>query len=134
MTFTTKSVAILVLICCTAAAFAAPGKKLAAGMWGGPQLRMEATEAGATLEFGCGSATITGPITLDQNGNFQASGTYKQGDFGPTREDGPSAREANFTGSLDGDTLKLEMVLSGEDRVQKFTVTRGRESKLIKCK
>jgi len=95
---------------------------------------MEVTESGAELEFGCGAATITGPITLDQNGNFRVSGTYTQGNFGPTREGAASGREASFTGSVDGDTLKLEMVMSSDDRVQKFTVTHGRESKLIKCK
>ncbi|HEX6881344.1 MAG TPA: hypothetical protein VF135_13325 [Terriglobales bacterium] len=134
MRFRTKIVLMMAFICFVASAWASPGKKLANGLWGGSQLRMEVNDAGAELDFGCGSATIAGPITLDQNGNFAASGTYQQGSFGPTREGASAGREASFTGSVQGNTLKLEMVLSGEDRVQKFTVTRGKATRMIGCK
>jgi len=125
---------ILVMIFCLQQSWAETGKSLAKGLWGGPNLRMEVNDSGADLEFACGSGTISGPIELNQNGEFRASGTFKQDSFGPTREGAVTDREASFTGSLEGDTLKIEMVLSGEDRVQKFTVNRGRGTKLVKCK
>ena len=125
---------ILVATCYLQQSWAESGKRLPKGMWGGPNLRMEVNDSGAELEFACGSGTISGPIDLNQNGEFHASGTFKQGSFGPTREDATSDREASFTGSLEGDTLKIEMVLSGQDQVQKFTVSRGRGTKLMKCK
>jgi len=132
--YRTGIILMLLVTCAMQRSWANPGKKVANGMWGGIHLRMEVLDSGAELEFDCGSATVTEPIEVGSDGRFHVSGTFKQGEFGPTREDGPGAREATFTGSLEGNTLNIEMVLSGEDRVQKFTVTHGRPAKLVKCK
>jgi hypothetical protein len=132
----TAAILLTVVVCIAGSALAQSGKSkktVASGLWGGPHLRMEVTASGAELEFDCGTASISEPLTLDADNHFRASGSYKVGDFGPTREDA-RAQDAVFTGALDGDTLKMEMAVAGREQPQKFTLTRGREPKLFKCK
>jgi hypothetical protein len=109
-------------------------KTLSTGVWGGPHLRMEVTASGADLEFDCGEAAISEPITLDASNHFRVSGNVKAGDFGPTRDDVKAEANAVFTGSVEGDTLKMEIAQTGQETPQKYVLTRGREPKLFKCK
>jgi len=109
-------------------------KAVAPGTWGGAHLRMEVSESGAELEFDCGSALISEPLALDANHNFHVAGSYKRGDFGPTREGEKTKSNAIFTGSVEGNTLKLTMELNDQDTTQSFTLTKGHEPKLFKCK
>src|SRR6266487_5167816 len=52
------------------------GKGIGAGVWGGDHIRMEVSGNGATLEFDCAHGNISGPLTLDRLGRFQAKGSF----------------------------------------------------------
>lgn len=135
--FRSTAAFITLLAVVAGSAFAQSGKSkktVTTGLWGGPHLRMEVTTSGAELEFDCGEATISEPITLDANNTFHVSGSFKVGDFGPTRDEAKPEANAVFTGSVEGDSLKIEMAVAGQDQSRKFNLTHGREARLFKCK
>jgi len=103
--------------------------------WGGPQVILQRTAQGATLQFDCAHAVIQQPITPDAKGDFTASGTYTPERGGPARKDSPPKDlPATFRGNITGDTMQLEITFSGDQSPLQFTLTQGKMSKLIRCR
>src|SRR5207244_11679207 len=59
---------------------------LAGGLWGGPSVGLEVTNAGATFGFDCGHGSIDQKIELDRAGHFEASGVFAGEAGGPAKE------------------------------------------------
>ena len=123
----------------TAMAFCSPtyggSPSVATGTWGGDHIAMEATDKGAQVEFDCAHGSIDEPLTLDDDGRFDAKGLYAAESPGPQREDqNRQGRPARYTGRVQGRTMTLTISLaeSGET-VGPFTLTRDRTSKITKC-
>jgi hypothetical protein len=109
-------------------------KNVAPGMWGGPNLQIDITAQGATLEFDCATGTILEPIALDANGRFHANGTF-QTEGGPVRKDqSPRGQTAVFSGVVEGDTMHLEFTSAAVQAPEKFTLVRGQAGRLHRCK
>ena len=104
-----------------------------AGTWGGDHITMTVTAEGAELEFDCAGATIQGPIGLDSKGNFRVRGTYRAEHAAPSQGGENQQPEATFTGSVKGDTMNLQIAVSGLPDRMDFTLTRGQEGRLTKC-
>jgi hypothetical protein len=105
------------------------------GKWGGNHIGMDVTSGGAQLDFDCAHATITQPIQLDGNGNFDAPGLYAQEHGGPVRmgedQDGKPAR---FKGRVTGKTLTLTITLDGSaESIGSYTLELGKFSRIRKC-
>jgi hypothetical protein len=113
---------------------AASGSKMVSGQWGGESARMEVTENGGTLEFGCANGEIVEPLKLDGQGRFQAKGTFQAQGPGPSREPDSANPNAVYSGVVKGDTMQLTVLVDGEKEGQKYTLTRGRKTKLLGCK
>jgi len=109
-------------------------KAVAAGVWGGKRLRMEVTEAGASLSFDCATGEITEPLLLDANGQFRAAGRYKSEAPGPQREGSERASPAVFSGSVEGDTMKIEVSVPDEKVATAYVLVRGRQGRIVPCK
>lgn len=131
---------MLVATCAALAAFCSPtsadGATVQSGMWGGQHIVMEVTGAGATVEFDCAHGTIDAALTLDSGGRFDVAGSFTSEIGGPTRGDQPSRGvPARYVGSLKDSTLTVSVVLTdSKETVGVFTLKRGAEPRLVKCK
>src|SRR5690242_572456 len=87
------------LLSCTTSS-ATDRSRLAAGVWGGPHIRLDVAEDGtATVELDCAHGSTTEPIVPDGKGDFRAAGTYVQESHGPIREGRENAgRPAVYAG------------------------------------
>jgi hypothetical protein len=106
------------------------------GSWGGAHIRLQVTEAGATIEYDCAFGTIDEPLRTDQDGHFEARGTHVFEHGGPYRLGEPplTRHAALYRGWTDGRTMRLTVSLSdtGEE-VGTFSVGLGRPPLLDKC-
>lgn len=108
--------------------------RLPEGKWGGQHVRLDVTATGANIEFDCGHGTLAGPLML-RDGRFAASGTYVR-EAGRVRLDGTEkSQPAHFKGQVEGAqmTLTFSLAADGSD-AETFTLTRGAETRLFKCK
>jgi hypothetical protein len=131
---------LLLAMCGALAAFCSPTPPDAAnvpiGAWGGEHIALEVTGAGATVEFDCAHGTIDETLTLDSSGRFDVAGSLTRESPGPIRGDDPSrAAPARYSGSLEDSTLTVTVVLTeSKDTVGVFTLKRGAQPRLFKCK
>ena len=105
-------------------------------VWGGNDISMEVTPQGATLEFDCAHGEILEAIKTNAKGEFSARGTYTPEHGGPIRKDNPPRDlPAMYKGSIDGDTMRLEVVLADKDQAPgPLTLTRGQAGRVKKCR
>jgi hypothetical protein len=108
---------------------------VAPGTWGGGQVSMSVTDAGATLEFSCAHATIDESLALDSEGRFDVTGTYVREHGGPIREgEVPDAHPARFAGSVAGSTMTLTITLSEDGaNIGTFVLVLGEPGHPVKC-
>ena len=105
------------------------------GLWGGDHISMEVTEGGATIVYDCARGSITEKIVPDRSGRFAAKGFHLRGHPGPTRlgED-TKGEEANYDGSLDGETMTLTVTLRvTNETIGSFTLTHGKIGRIRRC-
>jgi hypothetical protein len=105
-------------------------------VWGGHGVSMKVTPQGATLEFDCAHGNMLEPIKANAKGEFTARGTYTPERGGPiSRDNPPRDLPATYKGSIDGDTMRLEIMLAEKDQApEPFTLTRGKVGRLVKCR
>lgn len=109
-------------------------QKIATGTWGGQHINIDVGADSATIEYDCAHGTIEGPLVVDAAGNFEWCGTHTRERGGPIREDRPpQAHPATYTGTIKGDVMTLRLKLS-EDDVETFTLKKGKQGRLVKCK
>lgn len=106
------------------------------GAWGGERIGLQVTGRGAAVEFDCGRAVISRPLTLDRRGRFDATGTYYEERGGPVRQGGQAAgHPARFAGRVRGREMRLAVTLTDdEELIGNFVLVRGREPSLVKCR
>lgn len=105
------------------------------GRWGGRHVGMEVTGEGAQLDFDCAHATISQPLNIDANGNYDVTGLYTPEHGGPVRlgED-TSGQPAHFKGRLTGKSLTLTITLDGSsESIGPFTLEQGKYARIMKC-
>lgn len=105
-------------------------------VWGGNHVSMEVTPQGAALEFDCAHGNMLEPIKANVKGEFVARGTYTPERGGPvTRDNPPRDLPATYKGSIDGVTMRLEIILADKDQApEPFALTRGKAGHLVKCR
>jgi hypothetical protein len=105
-------------------------------VWGGHHVSMKVTPQGATLEFDCARGNMLEPIKANAKGEFTARGTYTPERGGPiSRDNPPPDLPATYKGSIDGDTMRLEIMLAEKDQApEPFTLTRGKVGRVVKCR
>lgn len=115
---------------------AVTNEKLTSGVWGGAHARMEVVEDGVNFEFDCGTGRINQPVALDGEGRFDLKGTFIVEHAGPIRRDEKeNVRPARYSGRVHGETLTLNLTLDGaEEKANTYTLTRGSEGRLMKCR
>ena len=104
------------------------------GDWGAFQIRVNLASTGGVIAMDCADATIDGPVHLDANGSFTATGRMTLLSPGPQRNaDAPPASvPARFSGKVDGQTMQLTIHRQpGPD--SNHILKAGRQVKIIRC-
>jgi hypothetical protein len=111
----------------------AVGAGASANVWGGAHAVLEQTAAGATIEFECAHGSIDVPIHPDEQGRFEAKGTFTPEHGGPLREKDPHGYDARYSGVIAGDEMTLT-ITRGAETIGVFTFRRGERPPLRKCR
>ena len=110
------------------------GSQQLSGTWGGNHVTLEISDQGATLEFDCGTGSISKPILLDSEGHFDVTGTYTREGPGPVRQGKQRDARAHYSGTVTDDTMTLTVRLEGSSEpLLSVSLTRGKQGKLRKC-
>ena len=109
-------------------------QRIPTGNWGGQHINMKVGAKSATIEYDCATGVIQGPLVVDSDGNFNLRGSHRMQRGGPTRADETANdRPATYTGSIKGNTMTLNLKL-GDSDVETFTLEKGKEGDLVRCK
>ena len=110
--------------------------KLANGVWGGQHIRLEVTDSGANIEYDCAQSTIDEPIILDGEGNFNVKGKFTPEHGGPIRRDEENNSYAvRYAGKAKDGNMTLTVTNpEKKETIGSFTLTRGSEGRLMKCR
>ncbi len=110
-------------------------RNVSPGNWGGNGIRLVVEANSTAIEYDCAHGEITGVLTIDQNGNFDAKGFHTRERGGPIREGVLDRRDpAHYTGRISGNqmTLKVMMADTG-DLIGDFQLELGKNVRLHKC-
>lgn len=109
--------------------------RVAAGQWGGQNVRLDVTEGGAQVQFSCSHGSINEPLTLDNDGNFSAKGTFVKGTMGPLREDDPPvAQSAVYSGVVHDKSMTLTVTLTEKnEKAGTFNLDQGKAGRIWRC-
>ena len=132
-----KSIGVLVvlmLLTISAAAKIQKMRRISTGLWGGQHISMKVGAKSATIEYDCANGVIDGPLTVNADGHFNLRGTHRTEHGGPIRADeSPKGQPATYTGSINGNTMTLTLKFDDAD-AETFTLEKGKEGELFKCK
>lgn len=129
-----RVVLVFVVLFISVAAKTQNMQRIPTGVWGGQHINIEVGEKSAAIEYDCASGVINGPLIVDANGNFKLRGTHRIERGGPIRADDDSkGHPATYTGSIKGDTMTLTLKV-GDGDAETFTLEKGKEGELVKCK
>ena len=104
------------------------------GSWGGEHVGLVTTDRGARLDFDCANGSIDQPIVPDEQGRFDAAGTYVRERPGPVRPNSTTGEPARYRGRIEGNTMTLSVELAGSDvSVGTYTLERDRLPRIRKC-
>ena len=110
-------------------------QRIATGVWGGQHIQIKVGSNSATIEYDCANGVIEGPLIVDSDGNFKLHGTHHMERGGPVRADAEPRRiPATYTGSVKGNTMTLILKLAGSSDEETFTLERGKEGEIFKCR
>ncbi|HEX8722114.1 MAG TPA: hypothetical protein VF736_15875 [Pyrinomonadaceae bacterium] len=112
------------------------GEALLPGVWGGERIRFEVTERGARVEFDCAHETVEGKITVDSRGRFTVGGLHYEEHGGPVRaEEDAGGYPVRLSGLVGGSLMKLTVTRAGTKKaLGTYTLTRGAEGEIVKCR
>lgn len=121
---------ILALTACTTLHSAGP----LTGAWGGRHVGLTLTETGGTLDYDCAAGRIDGPLIVQADGRFKASGSHTPAMGGPERigEVRPSY-PTDYTGTVRGDRMLLTGRVANGTLLGPFELRRGAEPILLRC-
>jgi hypothetical protein len=105
-------------------------------VWGGLHVRLVITSGGAEVEFDCAHGEIKVPLKADAQGHFDLPGTFVRERGGPARADETESGEpVRYSGRIEGDKMSLTITLSSNnEKLDDFSLTRGNQGRLFKCK
>jgi hypothetical protein len=125
---------VLMLLTISAAARIQKMQLISKGLWGGQHISMQVGAKSATIEYDCATGVIDGPLLVDAVGEFDLRGTHRTERGGPIRADESSkGQPATYTGSIQGNKMTLTLKV-GDLEPETFTLEKGKEGELVKCK
>lgn len=109
---------------------------IAPGVWGAEGILVTIEGNGVQIEYECAAGEIKQKFMIDQNGNFNLTGYYKQLSPGPIRVDmPPKLQAANYRGKISGKTMTLKITLTEtKEVVGEYSLERDKEVRLRRCR
>lgn len=133
--FCPKGICVLFLGLLVMAVTVMKQQRIATGVWGGQHIQIKVGANSATIEYDCASGVIDGPLVINSDGNFNLRGSHRMERGGPTRADEQPRRiSATYTGSVKGNTMTLTLKLAGSSDEETFTLERGKEGEIVRCR
>lgn len=112
-----------------------PRRVVQPGGWGGPHVNLEVSDGAATFDFDCAHGSISQAIPLDSDGNFDVPGEYITEGPGPVREGVNAQSPVHYSGTVSEDTMTLVIRRDqSNDELVRFTLIRGKQGKIVKCR
>lgn len=103
------------------------------GNWAGGGFAMREAPTGTIVQGPCASGLIAGPVLVDRNGNFTATGYYNPYSAGYRLSDlAPRDKIAYFNGKVSGRTLDLKVRPQGKPELH-YLLKRDARAKFAKC-
>lgn len=103
-------------------------------VWGGRHVRLVLTSRGGEIEFDCAHGQLSEPLKPGERGTFNVAGTFVR-EGGPSRSDESGGRPARYSGKVEGDKMTLSVTLTdSNEKLDEFSLTRGSDGRLWKCK
>ena len=104
------------------------------GQWGGEHVGLMLTLSGGTLDYDCAAGRIDGPLTIQPDGRFKATGSHTPGTGGPEQVGAvrPSY-PAQYFGTLRGDRMTLSGRVANGMLLGPFELRRGAQPNLLRC-
>ena len=125
---------VILLAVCSVIARTQKMQRIHAGTWGGQHIQIMVGAKSATIEYDCATGTIQGPLVVDSEGNFKLRGTHRMQRGGPVRADDTQRDQpVTYTGSIKANTMTLNLKI-GDSDVETFTLEKGKEGELVRCK
>ena len=123
----------LIFVSAAACVTVAPAGPLT-GSWGGRHVGLVLTGNGGTLEYDCAAGRFDGPLIVQSDGRFKASGSHTPGIGGPERigEVRPS-HPTDYTGTVRGDRMTLRGRVANGVLLGPLELRRGAEPMLLRC-
>jgi hypothetical protein len=110
-------------------------QRIATGVWGGQHIQIKVGANSATIEYDCANGVIDGPLIVDSDGNFKLRGDHRMERGGPVRADEqPRKIPASYTGSVKGNMMTLTLKLADSLDEETFTLERGKDGEIVKCR
>lgn len=129
MTRITAILSIFVVLACSAAT-STPITQVV-GTWGGDNAGLIVSDTDVHIHIGCTLGDAVGPIHPDENGRFEATGTYNVDAYPVDRG---IIHPATFTGQIIEQTMTLTVSLTDTARVLgPVTLTYGKEPQMGPC-
>jgi hypothetical protein len=87
------------------------------------------------VEHDCASGTVDEPLRTDARGRFEARGVHIPLQGGPTRpDDRPARHPARYTGTVDGQSMTLSILLTGTgESLGPFSLRRAAIPRIYRC-
>ncbi len=103
--------------------------------WGATGIAVVVEEKGVKIEFDCAVGEIKEKLSVNENGEFKADGTFTRESFGPIRDDNmPKPQPAHYEGKISGDTMTLKVSLTEKkETIGDYTLERNKFARLRKC-
>lgn len=112
-----------------------PDLKPINGPFGGPQIGVVLESGTGTVDFGCASGTIDGPIFPGEGGIFSVKGTYRTGQSGPIKVGQIfRSQEATYAGTIVKDDMTLAVTLEDGTELGPFTLKLGAPPQVQRCR
>jgi hypothetical protein len=119
---------LLLLLLCACGRASEP---LPLGTWGGEDAGVIVEANSAHVHIGCTKGDTDGPLAVDDEGRFEATGTYDVDAF-PVERD--ILHPARFSGRVSGETMTLEVRLTDSDqRLGPVTLRLGQAPAMRQC-
>jgi hypothetical protein len=126
----------LLLLCAAACAAGVPAAAPVLGTWNGAHVSLELTATGGSVEFDCAHGEFQQPVVLDGDGGFDVPGRYVEEHGGPVRADvSADGFLVRYQGRVTGGRMTLTVLRAdADDGPETFSLERGGESQLVKCR
>lgn len=111
-----------------------PGSQPVRGEWGGTHIGLSLTANGGTLDYDCAAGTINGPLLLQSDGSFTASGIHTPGWGGPEiAGQTPPSYHVRYSGRVRANTMTLQGRLENGVALGPFMLRRGAQPIIFRC-